>query len=86
MSKNKASGKQNMAVIKKLIGYAGVYKPLLFLSVLLSVLSAVFALYIPVLIGEGIDCIIGRGNVDFDSLAVKIVTLIILAGIISLMV
>ena len=48
MNKNKMSRKENMTVIKKIIGYAGDYKLLLLLSVLLSFGSAALALVIPV--------------------------------------
>ena len=68
MNKNKMSRKENITVIKKIIRYAGDYKLLLLLSVLLSFGSAALALVIPVFTGDCIDCIAGRGNVDFDRL------------------
>ena len=79
MNKNKMSRKENMTVIKKIIGYAGDYKLLLLLSVLLSFGSAALALVIPVFTGECIDCIVGRGDVDFDMLISKITIIIIFA-------
>lgn len=73
----------NKAVIKKVFSYIGKYKIYLFLSLLLALVSSLCALYIPVLIGEGIDCIVSPGNVDFKfltSIFIKVICFIVAVG------
>ena len=60
-------GKQ-AAVLKKLMRYIKKYMPFLILSTLFAAVSAVLALYVPILTGQAIDCILGQGNVDFDGI------------------
>lgn len=55
-------------IVKKVLGYIGRYKILLFLSVLCAAVSSLLALYVPILIGQAIDYIIGAGNVDFEKI------------------
>ncbi|MDO4345434.1 MAG: ABC transporter ATP-binding protein [Eubacteriales bacterium] len=45
------------------------YMHFLALSLVFAVISVVLTLYAPVLIGDGVDLIIGRGQVDFKGLA-----------------
>ena len=44
------------------------YRFSILLSVLFSLIFVLGSLYIPILIGEAIDCIIGKGNVDLEQL------------------
>ncbi len=60
--------KPNGETIKKVLRYVGKYKIHLFASVLCAAVSVAFSLYIPVLAGKAIDCIIGTGKVDFEAL------------------
>lgn len=55
-------------IVKKVLGYIGRYKILLFLAVLCAAVSSLLALYVPILIGQAIDYIIGAGNVDFEKI------------------
>lgn len=55
-------------IVKKVLGYIGRYKILLFLSILCAAVSSLLALYVPILIGQAIDYIIGAGNVDFEKI------------------
>ena len=54
--------------VKRLLHYIGRQKGLLFLSLLLSAVSVICSLMIPILVGDAVDVIIGEGNVDFDAL------------------
>ena len=74
---SKHDRKLNMKTIKKVIRYIGKYRFLLLCSVLLAAISVVLTLYIPILTGQVIDCIIGPGNVDFDKIAGILVTMLI---------
>ncbi len=44
------------------------YWPVLMLSLLLAVLYVAMTLYIPVLVGQAIDCMLDRGQVDFAAI------------------
>ena len=55
-------------IVKKVLGYIGRYKILLFLSILCAAVSSLLALYVPILIGQAIDYIIGAGNVYFEKI------------------
>ncbi len=52
--------------LKKVLRYAGHYRFLIFLSMLLAVVCALLSLYVPILAGNAIDLIIGKGEVDFE--------------------
>ena len=64
--RNNASS--NDAVWKKVLCRIGVYRWLLALSVGLAGVSTALTLWIPLLAGHAIDCVIARGNVDFVTL------------------
>ena len=56
--------KNNTKTLKKALSYVGRYKYFLPISFILSLISVALNLYIPMLIGEGIDKMIGKGSVD----------------------
>ena len=55
--------------VKKVLKYLKPYRFLLILAVLFAIVSVSLTLYIPVLVGNAIDHIIGKGNVGFDDVA-----------------
>ena len=59
---------KNKSTLREIFIYLKPYTLLIILSVLFSAASVVMTLYIPILIGHGIDCIIGAGKVDFAQL------------------
>ena len=54
--------------LKKVLRYAGKYRFLIFLSMALAVITALLSLYVPILAGNAIDCIVGKDNVDFKTI------------------
>ena len=64
------------STLKKLMKYIGKYKFLMLLSALLAVGIVFLTLYIPILIGEAIDLIIGKDQVDLNG----ILNILTLAG------
>ncbi|MBQ3483033.1 MAG: ABC transporter ATP-binding protein [Clostridia bacterium] len=54
--------------MRRVLSYLRGYRVYLALSLLLALASVVLTLLLPVLIGEAIDCIIGRDNVDFEKI------------------
>lgn len=69
-------------VIKRVLKYIGKYKFSFIISLVLTLFLTVCTLYIPVLAGEAIDMIVGKGNVNFAGLT-KILILILVAIIIG---
>lgn len=57
--------KKNKTTVQRVLLYIKKYWILLILSLLLAVVTVAATLYAPILIGRGVDYIIGPGNVDF---------------------
>lgn len=72
-------GKLRLSSVKRVLRYIKKYSFLLILSVLLALFTVGLTLYIPIIIGDAIDLIVDKGNVDFE----KIGTLLLRVGIIS---
>lgn len=64
MAKNKTS----YAVLRKVLRRIRRYTPGLVLSLLLAAVYVVASLYIPILVGQAIDCIIDQGRVDMNAM------------------
>lgn len=76
--------KVNKSTVRKVLHYVGRYKVHLAFSVILAALSVAVSLYIPVLAGDAIDTVIGKGKVDFELLIpilLRIGVLAVLAGV-----
>ena len=72
--------------LRRVLKSLGRYLPLLLVSLLLAAASVAGTLYIPILVGDAIDRIVGPGQVDFaavGSLAVKIAVLTGLTAILQ---
>ena len=59
--------------LKKALGYIGRYKLLMALSLLLAALIVALTLFVPIIIGDSIDLIIGKGNVDIDGVITRLI-------------
>lgn len=77
--------KQRSATLKKVMLYIGEYKYYLVLSIILSVFSTSLVLYIPILVGNAVDFIISKGNVDFVSIKTIIIKIVVIAVITALL-
>ena len=53
--------------LKKVLRYMKPYRFFLLLSVILAAITVASTLYLPLLIGKAVDCIVGKGNVNFDA-------------------
>lgn len=58
----------NKQIVKKVLSYIGRYKFYLLFSVAFAAVSVALTLYVPILAGRAIDCIIGAGNADFAAI------------------
>ena len=72
-------------VIKKVLSYIGKYRYFVLLSIVCAAASALLALYIPILVGRAIDCIVGAGNVDFAAMEPYLVKIAVLVAITAIM-
>ncbi len=84
MSAKKKSVGQT-AALKRLLAAIRKYSGWILLSVFLAAGSVALTLYVPILIGEAIDCIVEPGRVDFEAIAVLLVRVAILVGATALM-
>ena len=76
--KAKIENSQNTKeIVKKLFKYIRPYRCYLITALILSVVTVAFTLLAPILMGNGIDLIISKGNVNFQKLK-RIIVLIIL--------
>ena len=55
-------------IVKKVLRYIGKYKFVLFLSIICAAASSLLTLYVPILVGQAIDYIVGPGNVNFEAM------------------
>ena len=70
-----------LAVTKRLLTYVGPHRVSFALSFVSAVLSVTLQLYTPILIGRGIDLIIGAGRVDFAALLPLVTELAIVVAL-----
>jgi ATP-binding cassette subfamily B protein len=71
-------------VLKPLLSYARPYIGLFGISMLLAVITVATTLYAPILIGQGVDLIVGKKNVDFGALVPIIIKLCITVSLTAL--
>ena len=48
--------------LQRIMEYMKPYRFLIFASLVLAVISVALTLYVPILTGQGVDCIISKGN------------------------
>lgn len=64
-----APGKKGYgSTVRRILDYIGHYKWGVLVSLILAAITVATTLYAPILIGNGVDLIIGPGNVDFEGL------------------
>ena len=63
--------------LQRIMEYMKPYRFFIFASLVLAVISVALTLYVPILTGQGVDCIISKGNVDFARLISIIKTIVI---------
>ena len=73
--------KVQKSVLKPLLAYARPYRGLFGISMLLALITVVTTLYAPILIGQCVDLIIGKGNVDIKALTPVLVKLCVTVSI-----
>lgn len=77
---------KNKGTLKKVFSYIGKYKYFLILSMFFAAVTVGLTLYAPILVGKAIDCIIGKGNVDFvnmKSILIKVAVIVVSTALIQ---
>lgn len=82
MKKN--SSLKNKKTLGRVFFYIGRYKYLLPVSILMALVSVALTLYVPMLIGDAIDCMVGEGLVAFDKILSLLGLSAVLIGITAL--
>lgn len=76
--------KTDKSTLKRILVFIGQYKWSVALSVLLAAVTVALTLYVPILVGQGIDLIVGPGQVDFVGLMVilqRIAVIVLMTGV-----
>ncbi len=76
---------KDRGTLKKVLNYILEYRVLLILSILLATASIALTIYIPLLIGDAIDLIVDKDNVDFAGVMRYLIQIGIIAGATGIM-
>ena len=71
--------------LKKVLAYISKYKIQVFLSIFFAAVTASLSLYIPILVGNAIDLIVGKDNVDFDEILKVLVKVGVMVGAVAIL-
>ena len=71
---------KNRSTLKKVLKYIGKYKYLLPVSILFAIATVALTLYVPILIGDAIDQMTGKGEVDLERVAQILLVAVVLIG------
>lgn len=74
----------NKQILNRVFSYVGRYKIHLAFSLLLAAVSVAGTLYVPVLLGNVIDFIVDKGNVDFNGMVPILVEVCVIVGVVAL--
>ena len=74
----------NKQILNRVFSYVGRYKIHLVFSLILAVVSVAGTLYVPVLLGNVIDFIVDKGNVDFNSIVPILIKVCVIVGVVAL--
>jgi ATP-binding cassette subfamily B multidrug efflux pump len=88
MSDKQKKQKFEKGTFKKVLACIGRHRFLIAVSILFAVATVLFSLYIPILIGEAIDLIVSRGNVDFSGvlqILVRIASIVLINAVLQWM-
>lgn len=66
--------------LKKVLRRVRRYTPGMIASLVFATVSVIMSLYIPILVGNAIDCILDAGNVDFSTMHIYLRNVVLCAG------
>ncbi len=71
--------KNNTQALREVLRRLRPYWPMLIGSLVLATVNVLLSLYIPILVGQAIDCMVSKGNVDFTAVGEKLLGVAICA-------
>lgn len=74
----------NKQTVSKILRYTRPYLKYFIFAIVSSLISVSLTLYIPVLVGNAIDCMFGAGNVDFTAIGRIIIAIALSIGLIAI--
>lgn len=80
MNKNK----KQLKTLQKVFARLGKYRVFFVMSVILSAIYVALTLYVPMLTGQAVDLILGKGQVDFENIVAILIQIAISTGVIAL--
>ena len=84
MAKNNKSGYSQSKTLKEVLKYIKKYMFYVVLSVVFAAATVAMTLYVPILTGDAVDLIVGKGNVDFSAVYAIVKKIIIVVGLTAL--
>jgi len=72
-----------MKTLRRVMRYIRPHLPWLCLTLVLALAVVALTLYVPILVGRAVDCIVAPGRVDFDGLKAALVTIAVCAALTS---
>lgn len=79
-----ADKKLNTGALKKVLHYIKSYRIFMQLSIIMAAVTVALTLYVPILTGNAIDMIVGKGNVDFSALVPLLIRIGIIVAVTAL--
>lgn len=79
-----AADKKQAKTLQKVFKRLGKYRAFFVLSIILSAIYVALTLYVPMLTGQAVDVILGKGQVDFDKIFGILFRIAVSTGIIAL--
>ena len=79
-----AENKNRSETLRKILLRVRRYWPAMILSLVMATVYVAMTLYIPILAGQAIDCIIDMGRVDFGPIGRILITILVCAGVAAL--
>ena len=81
---SKKMNSEQTEVLKKVLRYMRRYWSYLAISILLAAITVASTLYIPLLTGDAVDCIVGKGHVDWAGVFAVLKQMAIVIGVTAL--
>lgn len=73
--------KENIRILKRILKYIKPYMFFVLASVFFAAVSAILSLFLPVLTGDAVDMIIGKGQVDWNGLTIVLLKMALVVAV-----
>ena len=73
--------KENLRILKRILKYIKPYMFFVVASIFFAAVSAILSLFLPVLTGDAVDMIIGKGQVDWNGLTIVLLKMALVVAV-----